>query len=117
MVQSAEGKERQQVERDVIQGEERFGTDFLFHYLHARIVLHGVHEHQEAFSQLFKSAQIAIRNGDATTMLRMVSEDSQPGEAFARLSRGHAEWSALRDAIRTEDERLVMGSPSQGHSH
>ena len=117
MVQSAKGKDRQRVEQDVIQGEERFGTDFRFHYLHAQIVVYGVHEHQEAFSQLFKSAEIAIRNGDAATMMRMVSEDSRPGEAFERLSHGHAEWSTLRDALRTEDERLVMGSPSQGHSH
>jgi len=83
--------------------------DYRFAYERAKLAVYGTHNHDEAFNHLARAAEIAIENGNADDMASRLAIDAEEGGVLHRLSHGHSEWSAIRNALATGNAGIVRG--------
>jgi hypothetical protein len=81
--------------------EKKYSTDYRFPYERAKLSIKGISSHHEAFGALSAAAEKAIEHGKSQEMLDSLTVDKD-GD-FYKLSRGHHEWQALEDALRSKD--------------
>lgn len=85
--------------------EKKYPNDYRFPYERAKLSIKGIVSHHEAFGALALSAERAIDNGQAQEMLDSLMADKD-GD-FYKLSRGHREWQALVQALRSKDKAAL----------
>lgn len=108
---SAEAKEaaanpekRQAVQQKLAKAQAEFTWDYRFSYERAKLAVYGKAHHDEAFSHLFRAAEIAIKNGDSDRMTQALQNDSS--EVFHALT-DHGEWQTINTALRTKNSEMV----------
>jgi len=82
--------------------EKKYPRDYRFPYERAKLSIKGITSHHEAFGALALAAERAIDSGKAQEMLDSLLADKD-GD-FYKLSRGHHEWQALEEALRSKDK-------------
>jgi len=98
--------DRDQIVIELAAAEKKFSDDYRFPYERAKLSIKGVVSHHEAFDALFQAAQRAIDNGQADEMLNSLMTDKD-GD-FYKLSRGHAEWNVLEQALRENNKSKLQ---------
>ena len=90
------------------QAERKYPRDYRFPYELSKLSIKGSVSHDEAFAPLFRAAQKAIDNGQADEMLSSLMADKD-GD-FHKLSHGHHEWEAIRQALLNKDKGVLKVS-------
>ncbi len=103
--------QRPEIEEALKSAESKYPSDYRFTYERARSSISRP-GHGETFKLLFEAGQKAIDNGKANEMLSDLMRDKDAD--FYRLSRGHAEWNVLLEALRNSDSEALK---SATHDH
>jgi len=99
---SAKPSESSAIIASIDEAEKKYPRDYRFPYERAKLSVKGIASHHEAFGALLQAGEKAIDNGKAQEMLDSLMADKD-GD-FYRLSRGHHEWQALAEALRSKDK-------------
>ena len=106
-VQIAGGADLLAVDRRLEAAEREFPSDYRFTYQRATLAVYGRAEHREAFHHLRRAADKAIETERAREMLDRLERDGGAKGRLRRLAAGHAEWSALHEALENRDRDLL----------
>jgi hypothetical protein len=100
----AKGNGRDEILRALKSAESHYPSDYRFPYERAKLSFdpQDHRSNREAFDALTEAAQKAIAGGKADEMLASLTTDKQ--RDFSRLSRGHAEWQLVEQALRNKDK-------------
>ena len=99
----AGGADLLEVDRKLEAAEREFPSDYRFTYQRATLAVYGRAEHGEAFHHLRRAADKAIGTQRAREMLDRLEQDGGAKGRLRRLAVGHAEWSALHEALEKRD--------------
>lgn len=99
--------EKRAVHAKLAKAQAEMTWDYRFTYERAKLAVYGTERHDEAFSHLYRAAEIAIENGYANQMLQRLQKDAGDTGPFHRLSHGHREWKTLHEGLHTRNSRLV----------
>lgn len=105
-IKDAAPSDRAQIVSDLRSLEQRYSSEYRFPYERAKLSITGVVAHDEAFAALVTAAERAISNNRADEMLSELT--SEKDTYFWKTSRGHEEWNALLDALRTKDNTKLQ---------
>jgi len=100
---SAKPSESSSIIASLDYAEKKYPRDYRFPYERAKLSIKGITSHHEAFEALSLAGELAIDNGKAQEMLDSLMADKD-GD-FYKLSRGHHEWQALKEALSNKDKR------------
>ena len=100
---SAKPSENREIVAAFEDAEKKYPNDYRFPYERAKLSIKGITSHHEAFGALSLAGERAIDNGKAQEMLDSLTADKD-GD-FYKLSRGHHEWQALKEALSDKDKR------------
>lgn len=100
---AASGSGRLAVDVRLEAAERDFPSDYRFTYERAALAVYGRAAHHEAFHHLRRAAEKAIATERSDAMLARLERDGAPGGGLRKLAVGHAEWTALREALTRRD--------------